>query len=418
MYYSYRNMPDLIYRHRQMSFALAMMAFLMGLSQRLFIHFPALGTMPMFDIVCYALAPWSLVWVLPKMGKSAKWMFFFAVLWTCGAMIANWVNFEDPKTWWKHVVVASSSWTQLLIAWWVLKKHPRCYLHYMVGWALGGFIGMYYFKQGVYLAMEFNQGISAIEAMIDKQKYPPIAFAILFMSCLVPTIYIKKFPEFFSIVGAFIAGLFVLLNGGSRSTFGMFAAAGCVGALVAYGGRIARNLSRRGAMFYVLMGVGIMLIFGTYVGLAKSGAMGQREKDKYEEQYGEFGAGQDYERGLWARAGFEATFWTFLENPWGTGGNLKRHSVLANSWNCEGLPGLVFWLVFLYQTLWFAQKHLLQSGRYCIFLTALIAFADWECLGSPFGGRGVYFTLLALIVLVRDNPNYGRGILFNEDGRG
>lgn len=414
-YYNTNSCTDRrCYHTRQLSMGLAIAAFLMGLSQRLFIHFPALGTMPMFDIVCYALAPWSLVWIFPKMGKSAKRMFFLAVLWTIGAMIANWVNYEDSKTWLKHVVVTSSSWTQLLIAWWMLKKHPRVYLHYMVGWALGGFIGMYYFKQGVYLAMEFNQGISAIEAMIDKQKYPPIAFAILFMSCLLPTLGIKRFPVFFSIVGAFVAGLFVLLNGGSRSTFGMFAAAGSVGGLVAYGPRIARKLSRRGAMFYILTGLGILLVFGTYVGLAKSGAMGQREKDKYEEQYGEFGANDNYERGLWSRAGFEATYWTFLENPWGTGGNLKRHSVISNSWNCEGLPGLIFWLAFLYQALWFAQKKLLYTGKYCTFITALVMFAVWECLGSPFGGRGVYFTLLALIVLSKDNSNYGLGVLFNE----
>ena len=105
------------------------MAFAMGLGGQLYLYIPSLGVIPMLDLLAYALSVILLILQLPRMGRYAKRSVFWGLVWSGAAIFAGMMNFVDSRYFLKCVVIVSSSWAIMLVAWRVLKTDARLYLY-------------------------------------------------------------------------------------------------------------------------------------------------------------------------------------------------------------------------------------------------------------------------------------------------
>jgi len=383
----------------------------MGLFGQLYLPISGLGTIAILDIFSYVFGGIVLLLSWGRMGRNVRKTIMYAVLWTIAAVFANLFNFVDARYYFKSVVIIATSITLMSIAFWVLRRDARLYLLYLLGWALGCWIGLYYLKPGTWLAAEFKQGEAAINVLMDKEIYPIVAYALYFSIFFIPTFFVKSTPKVFPIVGCFVAGFYLLFNGGSRSNFGICTAAGLLGIGACYFKKVLIRLLRSKAVFYIILIVSVALVFGVYKYLAESGALGEGEQQKYAAEFADARMG---EGGILGRGGYYATIENFLHSPWGVGGTNQRHSVVSNSWNCEGLFGLVFWLFFFRQCFWFLRNRIAYTGRFSCFMAIMFANSCWAAIGSPFGARNIYFTLLIFVALCQDDQYYGYETVFNQ----
>ena len=235
---------------------------------------------------------------------------------------------------------------------------------------------------------------------------------------------------------AFIA-LFALFNAGGRSAFAVSVFA-C--ALVLIGGRessrmklIKKHILVMGVLF-VLLGAAIGK---TYKILAKSGALGERQYEKYMNQTK---AGEGMLNLLMAgRADFFACliaakdrpiigygawpidvndYWGHFLNKYGAPEDfafheeslrnnptrvrrLPGHSQILTGWTWHGIGGLVFWLyvAYLYGTV--LKNHLAaiphMYGYFCLALPTCM----WALLFSPFGNRISVVSLIVMCVFAK-----------------
>lgn len=328
-------------------------------------------------------------------------------------MLANFFNFVDSKYWLKCVTLASSSWSIMAVSYVLLKDYPKGYMWYLVGAGIGGWIALYYFRNGAlesYATRGENGAFSGLDNLMDKQIYPSVAKGILF-GCVLPLfIWWRKMPIFFVIVAMMIGGFWLLFHGGSRSSFGMFCAAAGAGFVVAYGARMFRRIAKRPTIMLILVCIAIGALFGVYKIMARSGTMGDSERDKYEAEFGEGSRGA-----IEGRAGFSAA-WECAIQSWGLGlgWHLRNHSVMANALSCEGFIGFLFWVYFYLQILWWCSKRMPYSGKNTTFIVLMILAAAWDVFGSPFGTRHKFFVLMTFMALCRDSKYYGVGTLFDE----
>lgn len=388
------------------------MAFAMGMGGNLHVQVPSLGFVAMLDLLAYVIALPVLFMRWNQMGRFMRRSLYWALAWTSAAMLANMFNFVNMKYWFKCVTLASSSWTIMAVAYLVLRNYPRGYLWYLVGAGISGWIALHYFRNGS-LEAYATRGLgpnAGLENLMDKQVFPHIAKG-MFWGCALPVvIWWKKFPGFVVICASVFAGFWLLINGGSRSSFGMFCAAAGAGFLVAYGTRAFRRVAKSPMLVVLLTGFGIAVLFGGYKMMAKGGTLGESEADKYENEFGEGSEGA-----VNGRAGFKYA----IEDAWescllGRGWHLRNHSVMANALACEGIVGFLFWVYFYLQVLWWVSKRMPYSGKNVTFIALMILAAAWDVFGSPFGTRHKFFVLMTFIALCRDNPHYGVGTIFDE----
>ena len=402
-------------RPRKLSKGLMLAGFLMGIGGQLHLHLPTLGVIPMLDIAAYILAVPLLVLFMPRMGASAKTSICLGLAWAFSAWLANTVNGFSTRMILKMVVVCSSSWCIFLVAWYFLKKDARVFLYYLIGTGVGGAIAIHYFQNGAYLAYIINTGRSATEALVDKQIYPAYARAVFCGGVLSLVMWFKKFPKFLVFGLAIASGFILLFNGGSRSSFGFYLASAVAGYSIAVAPQFCRKFLKNTFLLMTSAIIGATVLFASYSYLAKSGKLGESETNKYEEEEG-YGA-ENSESRMASRSGINATWKVVQEKPWGEGGQLRRHSVISNSWNCEGYVGLLFWVYFCWQVFWFVRKRLAYTGRFAAFIFLHLIATCWDVVGSPFGTRHQFFVLMALIALCKDNPYYGENQLFFDQDR-
>lgn len=389
-------------------------SFAMGMGGNLHLPIPGLGFIAMLDLAAYVLAIPILLLKWNTLGKFLRRALLFAFLWTVAAMLANALNFVETRYWFKCVAVASSSWAIITCAYVILRNCPSGYLWYLVGAGLSGWISLYYFRNGALESFATDGGREAVgsatELLMDKQVYPHVARGIV-LGCVLPmVIWFRKFPAIFIFVGFVIAGLWLLLHGGSRSSFGMYCAAAMGGALVLYGRRLYVVLTKNRIVLIVIGVLGLFLIFLCYKFMAQSGAMEEGEKEKFESQFGEGGEGA-----VTGRAGFDSAISDAAESWFiGKGWSLRNHSVMANALACEGVLGFAFWIYFYCQVLWLLSRRISDAGKYAVFILLMVLVATWDVFGSPFGTRHKFFVLMAFIALCRENPYYAIGAIFDE----
>lgn len=408
-YPRYRHLPQ------KMPKGLMLAGFLMGLGGQLYLHLPAFGVIPMLDIAAYAIAIPLLVFLLPQMGASAKVSMGWGLAWAISAWFANTVNGFDGRMILKMFVVCSSSWCIFLVAWYFLKKDARVYLYYLIGVGVGGAIGIHYFQNGAYLAYVLKTGHSATEVLAEKQIYPAYAKAAFLGGILSLVLLFKKFLKIIVFCSAIAAGFLLLFHGGSRSNFGFYLVTAVAGYAIATAPRFCQKFLKNTILLVTSGIIGATVLFASYTYLAKSGRLGEGELDKYENEE-DYGA-ENSEGRMTTRSGINETWKVVQKKPWGEGGNLRRHSVISNSWNCEGYVGLFFWLYFYWQVFWFLRKRMAYTGRFAAFISFQLISACWAVAGSPFGSRHHFFVLMALIALSKDNPHYGENQLFFDLNR-
>ncbi|MBO7720832.1 MAG: hypothetical protein J6T01_00330 [Kiritimatiellae bacterium] len=378
----------------------------------LYLRIPGLGFIAMFDMVAYAVAIPVIGMYWGEMGKYMRMSLKWAFAWTFAAMVANAFNFYDAKFWLKCVVVIGSSWALLSASYVLLKKSPMAFMWYIVGAGIGGWIGLYHFRNGALEAFatqgDFGAEGLGVDLLLEKQIYPQLARGIM-LGCVLPIfLWWRKFPVFGIIIATFATGFWVLVHGGSRSSFGVFCAAALVGGAVAYGKKIYRKIGRRPFLMVMLGCLALATVFGGYKIMAVSGSMGEAEKRKYEKQFSE-GSGA-----IEGRTGVDNALYCVKESfGIGRGKMLRAHSVIMNSLACEGIVGFCFWVFFYMQIFWFMGRRMPYAGSYSTFISYLFVLACWNVFGSPFGARHQFFVPMAFIAMCRDDKFFGAGTVFD-----
>lgn len=387
-------------------------AFVLGMLGGLYLNVPGAGTVLMIEILGWGVAPFVLLTKWGGMGRYMRRSILWAFAWTAAAVFANALNFHDMRYFIKCVMIISSSWLTMAVAYLFLKKDGKLYLWFLAGGGIAALISLYHFQPGTIAIVEESTGRAAVESLREKERFPYYV-TFFFKGLILSTVLlVPKIPVLPIIGGCLFCGFYLLIHGGSRSSFGIYVAT----AMVAYGINYAKKMSRRMARntiaVVVVGGLAMAVLFSVYKNMAMSGKLGDQEKKKYQDEYVYVKAG---EGGLWGRGGFSATWQTFKRKPWGTGGCFIRHSVISNSWNCEGLIGLLFWLYFFSQVLWFVKRRMMYTWKYSPFIFVTLVGMSFSAVASPFGARSGFFVLMTFIALCRDNPNYGRGTLFSPE---
>lgn len=395
---------------------LVVMAILAGLGGELHVMFSALGTIAMLDLVSYCISIPIIFLNWNRMGKYMRRSMKFAFFWTVASMIANLFVGEGFKFWLKCVSLASSSWAIMVVAYLILRSDARLYLWYLVGAGIGGWIALYYFRNGAleYFAAGgadyFGQTGGSVELLMEKQIYPSIAKGVCLGLILPVFIWWRRAPFFFVVTAFILCGFWLLMNGGSRSNFGIFIASAAAGFFVVYARNLTNRILHSPMIAFFIMMIGVCVVFLVYQYMASSGVLGESELNKYQNEFGEDAAGV-----LEGRASFSYALRCFMDSyGLGAGACLRCHSVIANSLACEGIIGFLFWVYFYLQCLWFICKRLPYSGSRSLFIMLMILSAAWDVFGSPFGTRHKFFVLMAFIALCRDNEFYGYGDVFGE----
>jgi len=401
------------WQSQNLGFMKVFLGFIMGMMGQLYIQMPGMGIMPMLDILSYAIAPLLLLLFWTRMGKQMRRCVLWGITWSCAAVFANFMTFREFRYALKSVVIVCSSWTIMTVAWWLLRQDARIYLWYLCGLAIGGYISLYYFQPGTVACLEWATGGRAIDYLMEKERFPCYTRLIIY-GCLLPLCYFwRKVPSLLILMGVLGAGLFLLFQGGSRSQFGVYAAAAFVGFIVRSMRQMAARIVKHTFLVLILVAIGAATLYCVYSHWASTGALGESERNKYERE-NEWAEDSGQNR-LAMRGGFDETIAVIKEKPWGEGGTNMRHSVISNTLNCEGLVGLFFWVYFCSCLLWFIKNRLVCSGIFATFFTMIMINQFWNMLGSPFGARHGYFVLMAFIALCRDNLGYGLGTVFELD---
>ena len=389
-----------------------LVAFLAGLFGELYLPIPGIGILAIADMVAYMVAVPLLAQHWDRMGRYSKKAVLWGVAWTVAALFANALNFKTMQYYWACVFVIMAGWTLTLLLWIVFKNDARLFLWFLMGMGLGATVGMHYLPNGAYLGFMHDAGEFGVGGLIEKQIYPNYARTIVLFCGLFVCVKAGGLFSLFSSLLTIFAGIWMLFHGGSRSSFGIYLAAGLFGATVLLFPRLIRWLFHNVAVIIMVCLAGAFVLFYVYADLAKSGRLGEGEYNKFEKEE-EFSEEYGSSR-LSSRGSFVATWQVFKKKPWGEGGKLRRHSVISNSWNCEGLVGLLFWIYYFWMILWFMKNRISFSGKYATFFILLILINSWDIIGSPYGTRHKFFALLAFISLCRDNPMYGVPEIFGH----
>ena len=395
---------------------LVIMAILAGLGGELHVMLSGLGTVAMLDLVSYCISIPIIFLNWNRMGKYMRRSLKFAFLWTLASMVANFFSGVEFKAWCKYVSLASSSWAIMAVAYLILRSDARLYLWYLVGAGLGGWIALYYFRNGAleYFAAGgadyFGKVGGDIGLLMEKQIYPSVVKGVCLGFVLPIYIWWRRAPFFFVITAFILCGFWLLMNGGSRSNFGIFIASAIAGFFVVYARGITKRILQSRPLAFLVMLIGLCFVFFIYQYMASTGILGDGELKKYENEFGAGGVGV-----IEGRAGFSNAFsYAFESYGVGAGENLRCHSVIANALACEGFIGFLFWGYFYCQCLWFVCKRFPYSGSRSIFVMLMVLIACWDVFGSPFGTRHKFFVLMSFIALCRDDEFYGYGDLFNR----
>lgn len=386
-----------------------------GIGGELHVYTSSFGTIAMLDLVSYFAAPIILITQWKNMGKHTRIALVFCFLWSFAAAVSNFVYGNNVKYWFKCVALASSSWSIFAVAYILCRRCSRAYLWYLVGAGIGGWIGLYYFRNGAIEVYATHGDIGGMgygtEFLMEKQIYPSVAKGILLGVILPFFVLWKKMPAFFVFIGMLYTGFWLLFNGGSRSGFGCWTVAATAGILVLYCRRVIAKMIRNPVLMVVIAAIGIFATFTGYRYLASSGQMGDVEADKYEAEFGKGGRGA-----IMGRASFGYAIECAKESYGiGLGGHLRCHSVMANALACEGLVGFLFWTYFYLQVLWWCMHRMPYAHKFSAFIMLMFLIACWAVFGSPFGTRHKFFVALAFISLCRDNVQYGINEIFDFD---
>lgn len=252
------------------------------------------------------------------------------------------------------------------------------------------------------------------EYLVDKQVYP-MYFNFILKSILFPLVVLVGLPWLPVIIILIVAAFYLLLNGGSRSGFGLNLLSSFFIVGYAYFRRLTRFVLDHFVLALSISVVVTLFVFSIYKNLALSGALGEKEFEKYEREMvlsdtgtGMLGSRDDIIR-AWpflkdhpvVGAGSSAIDrWGYMEDDF----RLPGHSALVGAWVQNGIFGLIFWCYALFVIANFIQHRVMRLREYAPFIVITAVYMIWNILFSPFGlYRGEVACLLALCAVAKDS---------------
>ena len=377
----------------------------MGLGSSLFVSTP-FGRVAMFDAATYFLGPVILVISYKQYSRAEKRILILSGLWFIGACYSNWWRGEEIDIALKGNAIVFNVTCMLVVCIALLKKSHHAFLWFSVGAGIGAVLSFYVFQNGAYLYFAETAGYGGVggiqEFLIDKQIFPVYASTFL-VAVLFPLRTFGFMPWVWVIAVCVTSAFYILINGGSRSGFGIFMLTSAFIITYAYARKWLRSILRNLPLFVVLAGLMSFAVIQTYISLARSGQMGEAALDKVADN--EAVAGRDDIIRAWpflknhpfVGSGSSAIDrWGYIEGD----ARIPGHSVLVGSWAQNGIMGLVFWCYVLYLIFDFIRKRMIQFEDWFPFLAYQLISMTWAILFSPFGGyRGLICMVLALCVV-------------------
>lgn len=404
-----------------------LLAFIMGLGSNLFVPTPV-GRIAMLDIFAYVLAIPIFITAFPTYTKHVKRLFLFLVLWIINAIVSDLWRGTPFMIGFKAWMILVNSLALAIVGAWILRKSVRALPFFLVGCAISSVIQLYYFQNGALLYVAQVAGFSGKGGMsdflIDKQVYP--LWVGMFTAVMMALRVVGVVPWPICIGAYFAGGIFLMVQGGSRSGFLISV---CVGALIifyVYSRKLFNFFFKKKLVTLCGVVVAAILFNTLYMFAAKEGWLGEAGYKKLEEKKAGESSFMDNRADLlinwpflWRSpiigAGTEMIDrWGYVDNSpyaghtdpmgrWYHHDSFYGHSCIVGAWTANGIFGLIFWAYVLWLIFDFLGEKL-----YCLkdagplVMTGLIGMC-WAIAFSPYGWfRGKVMFVAAFVAMAQD----------------
>lgn len=390
-------------------------SFFFGMISRLYLLIP-FGYVGMFDLFCYGLAPFLYFIMASDLSRREHVFLSLILLWIVGNFLANSANGFSSRDIFKAFGITSSMWCMSVVCLFVLKKNLKSVIFFIMGTYIGATLSLYAFQNGAYMEFAVRRGYSSgyMGEFMELKQILPVWLGLFTVSGGIAALLLwKRFPRWIIIAGFFGVAFVGLFEGGSRTTFGVNIAVSILAFGVFYSKTLVRSVLKNFQSFVIVATITITMMFALYAYLASAGILGEDDKIKYEDEYGDKSG---LVEGVGARGGFDQTWKDFKKKPFGSGGvGALRHSALMDSIYKDGLFAVPFWAFLMLTSINFFRMHLIKFDQWSPFIGMFIIVVLWNALASPFGARGSY-CLIAALATYSSNPEFTRQLVIMMKG--
>lgn len=400
-------------------------SFIAGLGSMLFMPTP-FGRVAIFDLGCY-FAFFLLIGKWSTLSKPQRTIVYISLIWVLSAILSNIMNDVPAQVNFKSSMIVFNVTCMLGCSFILLNRSPKAFTWFIVGNGISGILSFYILPNGALLYYAESAGYAGgnmANFLLEKQVYPVYADAVV-KSILFPLASSTQFAML--LINSIILGSgFFLLTAGSRSSFGVFAAASLFGFAYQVSRKVVEKVLRRIFLTLLIILAGGYILIETYAFFAKTGRLGMAEKQKYERQFLEsglgffggrsdilyfgqllvkspvFGAGAE-RIDRWGVVEEVQKKYGITDSLWSPNKKIPGHSIIIGSWVQNGVGGGIFWTYVIIIIMQFLRKGIINYPRYLPIILYLYLSFLWAILFSPFGGsRGLFCLLIANAVIINE----------------
>lgn len=413
-------------------------AFFAGLISTLFVPTPV-GIIAMLDMAAYVLAIPIFIMNYPRYPKHFRRLLILSVLWVLNAVITDWYRGTPFMIAFKAEMILVDAVCLLVVGGWVVSLAPRAFMWFIAGVAISAVISLYKFQNGAFLSLAITNGYTgkggAGAYLIDKQTNPLWANMFVMAGVFALRRFVKL-PWPICLATFPIAGIYLLMHGGSRSGCLNYICGGVLATLYVYWPKMFISLFKRKVLLFFGVVSAAIFFNATYLLLARNGVLGEAGYRKLEEKASGQSSFLDDRNDividwpfLWRspiigagsqpidRWGYIArNDWINHLNPDGT--LIERdcfatHSCIVGAWVMNGLFGLLFWVYVLWLITEFLNEKTFVMGSDGPFYIRALMSIVWAILFSPFGWFRAHAVFFAAFVAYAMDPRF-RAWLFAE----
>lgn len=404
------------------------LAFSLGIISSLYISTPV-GFVAMLDLLSCIVGPILFLTNFGRYTKHFRTLLLLMVLWALNAIISDAWRGTPLSVAFKAEMILVSSLTLLVMGEWLCRKTPYALPLFLSGVAISSVISLYYFQNGALLAQAVMRGFSAGSAgmteFLTEKQVKPLYASCIFMTIIMGARYFKLIPWFLCIILTFFIGVYMLIAGGARSVFLIYAGTAFIMFLYVYSHKTLRWMFEHKLRTIFLVCVAAVLINGLYTIVARNGLLGEEGYRHYEDKVaGEIsflddradilinwpflwrspiiGAGSEF-RDQWGYVNQSKYVVHEIAGQYIDHQTFFGHSCIVGAWTSNGLFGLIFWLYVLYLIFDFLGKRVFVFGDLGPFVVFSMVSLCWAILFSPYGGfRGKAMFCAAFVALSMD----------------
>lgn len=407
----------------------SVLAFLVGLGSTLYVPTP-MGRVAMFDLASYVFAIPLFLQRFPKYPKVFKRLLFLGVLWILNSIVTDFYRGMDFMIAFKAVMIMLNSLTLMIVCEWILWKTPRCIPYFLAGASISAVISLYYFQNGALLHYALTNGYEGGaggigEFLIEKQTTPLYVAMTFTAGVMLPRLW-GVFPNPLCVLLTSLAGMYVMIHGGSRSTCLVYITVAGLMACYFYMPKFFMTLFKNKLVTLGCVAMAAAVFNSVYVFACKNGYLGEEGIRKYEEKMSGQSSFLDDRNDIIVN-------WPFLWRspiigagtiPIDRWGYMDRnphiphtdqfgrpihytvflgHSCIVGAWTLNGIFGLIFWAYILWLIFDFLGNKVFLLGDAGPFVIHGIIGIVWAVLFSPYGGfRGKAMMIAAFVALAKD----------------